>query len=347
MKKKKAIVISAVLIAVIAVVFVGMNMMNKSKAKMAQQAVIENRYEIYEVKKVPPLTMSGKVVSNKSQALVSPQGKLEELKVKDGQSVNEGDVILTVTDTSVQEGVANQKSVISKANRMVNTANRALKSAQQAYNQADDESKPALKEQLNKAQQDVDDANSDLTDENNKLSELQNKLHVNLKAPFAGVVAIDNNSKEGIPLVTINSKQKVLQASVSEYEYSKVKVGQPILIKGVDGSPEQKTTITQINSVPANQTKGTAYYSFSADVSDDFLYGQSVKLSIEQKGLKIPVSAVYDGHVFKVVNGKARKVKVDVTKSDDIYIVNSGIVQGEKIISNPNPKLKDGESIND
>lgn len=347
MKKKRVLIISTIVVAVALVAFVGLKIMNRNRAAKNVPPMPELRYEIYEVKEVPPISMSGKIIANKTQVLNTPSGKLEALTVKDEQNVKNGDELLRVTDQSVQDAINNQKSVISKANRGVISASNALNNARKAYNQADAESKAGLKDAVDKAQQELTDANTDLNDENNKLADLQNKLHVKLTAPFAGVVSIDNNSKDGLPLITINSKQKVLQASVSEYEYSQVHVGDPLTITGVDGTPKQKTTITKIKQVPANQGKGTAYYGFSANVGDEFLYGQSVKLQIAKKGLKIPISAVYKGNIYKVVKGKAKKVKADVTRSGDIYLVNSGIAKGELIVANPDRDLKDGENVND
>lgn len=342
--KKKTIVISSIVVAIVLFAFIGLKLMNKSRA--ANDINYEKvGYEIYEVKEVPSLSMSGKIIANKTQVLNAPSGKLDELKVKDDQEVKSGDVLLSVTDTSVQDEIKNQKSVVSKANRSVTSANNALNSAQQSYNQADAESKVGLKGEVNKAQQDLNDANSDLSDENSKLTDLQNKLHVNLTAPFDGVVSVDNSSKDGLPVITINSKQKILQASVSEYDYAKVHVGDVITISGIDGVPTQTTTITKINQVPTNQGKGTSYYTYSANVNNNFLYGQSVKLKIAQQGLQIPTSAVYKGNIYKVVKDKAQKIKADVTKRGDFYIVNSGVSKGEKIVVNPDAKLKDGENV--
>lgn len=340
--KKKTIVISSIVVAIVLFAFIGLKLMNKSRAANDINYV---GYEIYEVKEVPSLSMSGKIIANKTQVLNAPTGKLDELKVKDDQEVKSGDVLLSVTDTSVQDEIKNQKSVVSKANRSVTSANNALNSAQQSYNQADAESKVGLKGEVNKAQQDLNDANSDLSDENSKLTDLQNKLHVNLTAPFDGVVSVDNSSKDGLPVITINSKQKILQASVSEYDYAKVHVGDVITISGIDGVPTQTTTITKINQVPTNQGKGTSYYTYSANVNNNFLYGQSVKLKIAQRGLQMPTSAVYKGNIYKVVKGKAQKIKADVTKRGDFYIVNSGVSKGEKIVVNPDAKLKDGENV--
>ncbi|BDR55604.1 efflux RND transporter periplasmic adaptor subunit [Xylocopilactobacillus apis] len=343
-KHKKLLIVIAGLIVAFVVGTIIVNNQNKERNKIR---AIKPEYELYTVNDVPPLSMTGKIIADRTQALNSPAGKLDQLNVKDGQTVKSGDVLLTVTDTATQEAISNQKDVISKANKALNSANSALRSAQQSYNQADSEAKAGMKEEVNKAQEEVNDANSNLQDENNKLTDLQNKLHVNLTAPFDGIISIDSSSKDGAPALTINSTKKVLQASVSEYDYAKIQPGYEVTVTGIDGTPNQKVKITKVNQVPSNQGKGIAYYSFAADVSNDFLYGQSVKLKVAQKGLKIPEGAVYKGNIYKVINGKVRVTKADVTRKGDIYIVNYGVAKGEKIILNPDSKLKDGGTFHD
>ncbi|GMA69876.1 RND transporter MFP subunit [Leuconostoc litchii] len=306
-----------------------------------------NQYQVYKVASALPLTMSGKIVAEKTQALNAPTGKLQQLNVTDGQTVKNGDILLTVTVTDIQESISSQQDVVNKANRAVNSAAATLKNAQQSYNQADVDTKPSLKDTVTQAQQAVTDANGDLQDAQSKLAELQGKLTMSLKAPFDGVVSVSNNTKDGIPSITINSSQKVLQANVSEYDYSKVKTGDTVTVSGIDGSPKQTTKISKIEQIPTGQGKGTTYYPFSANMNNDFLYGQSVKVKVPQSELKIPKSAVYKGSIYKVIDGKASRAQADLTKNGDTYIVNAGVSIGEKLITNPDSKLTNGEVVND
>jgi HlyD family secretion protein len=349
MKKKKTLIIIFVVIAVlIGGGVIALKQMSIRGREMGSEVPKMEGYVAYLVDKVPDLSLTGKIVPEKNQNLIIPNGKLDQLNVKDGQEVKSGDVILTVTDTQKEEAIENQNSVVNKTKRLVTSANNALKNAQNTYNQADAETKSSLKDALTKAQQDLNDANSDLNEENSKLTELQNKLHVNLTAPFDGIVTVaENGSKDGMPNITIASKQKILQTTVSEYDFNKVHVDDEINVTGIEGTPSQKTKIIRINQVPNNPEKGTAYYEVFANANDDFLYGQSVKIKVPQKGIKIPESAVYNGYIYKVIEGKARKVKADVTKSGDSYLVNSGVAKGEKIVLNPDEKIKDGEKVND
>ncbi|MFH0349840.1 hypothetical protein ACG92U_08485 [Leuconostoc citreum] len=77
------------------------------------------------------------------------------------------------------------------------------------------------------------------------------------------------------------------------------------------------------------------------------MYGQSVKVKIQQSDLKIPKSAVYQGNLYKISDGKAQRISADVVEAGTNYIVKSGIVKGEKIVLNPDSHLKNGEAVHD
>ncbi|WP_220740434.1 efflux RND transporter periplasmic adaptor subunit [Leuconostoc miyukkimchii] len=348
MKKRTKVV----LITVSSVVAVGLltvtSITTYNKMTHKASSVTKKGYQSYRVTSSPALSMSGKIVANKTQTLNSPSGKIQQINVNDGQTVKNGEILLTVTNTDIQEAIEAQNDVISKATRGASATASALKSAQQQYQQAsDEEGKAALKDTVAQAQQATTDANADLQDAQNKLVELQNKLNVSLTAPFDGIVSVDNNTKDGIPSLTMNTTEKVLRATVSEYDYDKIHSGDSVTVSGIDGTPTQTTAIDKIEQIPAEQGKGTTYYPFSANVNGDFLYGQSVKVKVPQNDLKIPSSAVYKGSIYKVIDGKASRINADVTKSGTSYFIKSGVVKGEKIVLNPDSHLKNGEAIND
>lgn len=344
-RTKVTLIVTSSVVAVALLAVTGVTMYQKMTHK--SEATVKAGYQTYTVTTSPDLSMSGKVIANKTQTLNIPTGKLQQINVNNGQNVKSGDILLTVTNTDMQEAIDNQNDMISKSNRAVNSAASALKSAQQSYNQADPESKATLKDGVAQAQQAVTDANADAQDAQNKLVELQNKLNVNVTAPFDGIVSVDNNTKDGIPSLTMNAVQKILQATISEYDYNKIHSGDKVTVSGIDGTPNQTTEINKIEQIPADESKGTTYYPFSANVSGDFLYGQSVKVKVPQNDLKVPSSAVYKGNIYKIIDGKASRITADVTKSGTSYFVKSGITKNEKVVLNPDSHLKNGEAIND
>jgi HlyD family secretion protein len=317
------------------------NMINSKKYQK------NNAYKIYIVGNTLPLTISGSVVAKRTQILNSSTGNLQQISVVNGQSVTNGEVLMTVTNQDAKQAVSDQNDVINKAIRAVNTSSDTLKNPQKSYKQANDDAKSVAKDSLTQAQQSYNEANADLTDAKNKLVELQNKVTSNVTAPFDGIVSVDNDTKDGIPALTVTSSEKELKASISEYDYTKIQTGDTITVSGIDGKTQQKTTISSISQLPTTQSKGTAYYSFSAKVNNDFLYGQSVKVQVEQHEVKVPKSAVYHHHIYKIIDGKVIPIKADVTISGTSYIVNTGVSVGEKIVYNPDSHLKKGKAVND
>lgn len=346
MKKKSKITLICVgtIVTVTLLTAIGVQTYNK----LARPIVTtKSQYRSYKVTKALSLSLSGKVVAEKTQALSLPTGKLQQLNVANGQDVKTGDILLVVTNTDVQEALNSQQDVVNKAHRTVNSASTPFKNAQQHGNQVDLETKATLNSGVEQTQQALSEANGALQDAQRKLAELQKNLTITLTAPFNGVVSVSNESKNGLPTITINSDRKVLQATVSEYDYSKLHSGDALTVSSIDGTLKQKTHISKIIQIPINDGKGTAYYPFSADINGDFLYGQSVKVSVQQSQIKIPKSSVYQGVVYKIIDGKASRVQADITSIGDGYVVNSGISQGERIIINPDSKLKNGEVVDD
>lgn len=344
-RTKVTLIVTSCVVAVGLLAVTGVTTYHKMTHK--SDATVKTGYQSYTVTTSPALSMSGKVAASKTQMLNTPTGKLQQINVNNGQTVKSGDILLTVTNTDMQEAIDNQNDMIAKSNRAVNSAASALKNAQQSYNQADPEAKSALKDGVTQAQQAVTDANTDVQDAQNKLVDLQNKLNVNLTAPFDGIVSVDNNTKDGLPALTMNTTEKVLQATVSEYDYNKVHSGDKVTVSGIDGTPNQTTAIDKIEQIPAEKSKGTTYYPFSAHVNENFLYGQSVKVKVPQNDLKVPSTAVYKGNIYKIIDGKASRINADVTKIGTSYIVKSGVAKDEKVVLNPDSHLKNGEAIND
>lgn len=324
---------------------IGVGIFNNVNNKMKQNG--SKNYLVYTVKDSPALQLTGKIDANQVRSLNTPSGVLKQLNVSDGQLVKTGEVLMLVTNQEAQEAVDNQNDVVNRAIKTVNSTNTSLKDAQQIYNQSSDDEKSATKSSLTQAQQSYNEAKDLLIDAQNKLVELKNKVTSSVISPFDGIVTVDRDTKDGVPSITINSLEKELKANISEYDYSKVHTGDTITISSIDGNVQEQATINSISQLPTKQSKETAYYPFSAKVNSDFLYGQSVKVQVNQNVVKIPKSAVYRHQIYKIIDGKVSPIKADVTPSGGSYIVNSGVVVGEKIVRNPDDQLKKDKSIND
>ncbi|MGB2575555.1 efflux RND transporter periplasmic adaptor subunit [Leuconostoc citreum] len=341
MKKstKTALIVVSSLVGIGLLTTAGVTTYQKTTHKTATKD--KKGYQSYTVTTTPALSMSGKVIASKTQVLNAPAGKLQQLNVSDGQKVHQGDILMTVNNPEAQEAVDAQKEMMRQSSR----AGTSIKDvAQQANNRANERGKGPSDSQ---SQQIINDANVDVQEAQNRLVALQSKVTTAVTAPFDGIVSVDYNTKDGLPGLTLNAVDKVLKANVSEYDYHKLHSGDKLSVSGIDGTPTQETTITKIEQIPTDQGKGTTYYPFSATVNNDFLYGQSVKVKIQQSDLKIPKSAVYQGNLYKISDGKAQRISADVVEAGTNYIVKSGIVKGEKIVLNPDSHLKNGEAVHD
>lgn len=348
MKRSIKILVSIVIVAAIMLIIILYISLFENNNILHTKIRSENdRYQVFSVKNQSIMSISGKVTASQVQTLSGISGKLQNLYVTDGQGVKKDETLMTVINQDEQQTVSDQRDVVNKAIRAVNTANDKFKNSQSYYNQANDDEKSAAKDSLIQAQQSYNEANADLTDAKNKLVELQNKVISTVTAPFDGIVSVDNDTKDGIPDLTVTSSEKELKASVSEYDYTKLHTGDAITVSGVVGKPQQKATISSISQIPTTQAKSTAYYQFSAKVNNDFLYGQSVRVQVEQHEVKVPKSSVYHHQIYKIIDEKVRPIKADVMLSGTSYIVNSGVDIGEKIVQNPDSQLKKGEAIHD
>jgi len=208
-RKNRVILISAVVVMIVIITAIVVQYKKTVKSSSGES----HRYIAYSVSQDTNLSLSGKIVSTQIKSLVSPSGNLKQLNVSDGQAVKNGDVLMTVTNQDAQQAVSDQNDVVNKAIRAVNTASDTFKNSQKSYNQANDDSKSAAKDSLTEAQQSYNEANADLTDAKNKLVELQNKVTSNVTAPFDGIVSVDNDTKDGIPALTVTSSEKELKAN--------------------------------------------------------------------------------------------------------------------------------------
>ena len=119
---------------------------------------------------------------------------------------------------------------------------------------------------------------------------------------------------------------------VSEFDYNDVKVGHAT-VQALSTKTKQTTAIDFISSDPVKSSKpNLAKYEVTAKLDQGFLNGQSVSIILPLGGLEIPKTAVRQGAVYKVVNGRAVRTKITYTKKDNMYEVTEGLDSGDRIL---------------
>jgi HlyD family secretion protein len=193
-----------------------------------------------------------------------------------------------------------------------------------------------------------------------------------IKAPVTGTI-LDRNVEKGefittgfvgdkgakgyiVTMADLNDLQ--VELDISQNDFPKLSPRQKGIVT-TDAYPDRKYqgTIEQV-SPEADRAKATVQVKVQVLQPDDYLrpdmnatvafYNDAHSQPTEEARhvVAIPQSAVQNGSVFVVINGKARKrtVATGGTTSTGV-LVQSGLIGGEDLIVSPPPNLKDGQRV--
>ena len=162
-----------------------------------------------------------------------------------------------------------------------------------------------------------------------------------------------------VSIADLNDLQITLD--VSQNDFAKVALNQPCWIV-TDAYPDKRYEgVVDLISPEANRQKATVEVRVKVTNPDDlmkpdmnatvsFLAPERSASTTQPSALpafRVPASAVRDGAVFVVENGKAIKRTVDVSKSTDgrNVEVTKGLIGGEDLIVSPPESLEDGARV--
>jgi HlyD family secretion protein len=163
-----------------------------------------------------------------------------------------------------------------------------------------------------------------------------------------------------VSIADLNDLQITLD--VSQNDFAKVAMNQPCWIV-TDAYPDKKYDgIVNLISPEANRQKATVEVRVKVSNPDDqmkpdmnatvsFLAPRSTSTDANSQGaerppIRVPATAVRDGAVFVVENGKAIKRNVAIARSDSHEVeISSGLIGGEDLIVSPPQTLEDGAKV--
>lgn len=210
--------------------------------------------------------------------------------------------------------------------------------------------------------------NDSITDCNNKIKNLQSEEKVEVKAEVKGIVRIVGTKEDySSAYMKIDSSDFCVKGTVNEKNVSKVKKDQEaeLLIIALDKTITGK--VLEVSREPLSAAElgadvsssgSTSLSSYrviiSVDSSEELLSGYHVQATIKEqnKDIKISKKAIVeeDGkeYVFKVVDNKLEKKEVKINTSEDgKVIVESGLKDGDKIVTNPTTDTKEGMTLDE
>ncbi|EOD01411.1 efflux RND transporter periplasmic adaptor subunit [Caldisalinibacter kiritimatiensis] len=301
-----------------------------------------------------------------------------ELEKKKFEDMLEG------TDTfQLEKNVESAKIAYENAKKKYNTSLTLFEAGAISKSQLDmdNTSLTTAKNNLELAQNQLKEAkeNKDLESQRKRieLEELNLKLQKKkleesiIKSPMDGTVVM-SNAKVGIPANTLtpvfvveNLNELEIEINVSEFDINDVKIRQDVSITGeafkgkeFEGKVSYIAPIaTVLNSSAGTETNIKVKIDIdnpTKDVKPGFSADVLIKTARKDKALVVPYESLYqrkDGVtvVFKVDEQNiVREVPVELGIEGDIKveIMSDSIEVGDKIVLNPNEKIKDGMKVN-
>ncbi|HIW69799.1 MAG TPA: biotin/lipoyl-binding protein [Candidatus Limosilactobacillus merdipullorum] len=292
-------------------------------------------------------SVNGKIQPTQTQVLTLPDGRVNQLNVKNGDHVSRGQALLTVTNQESQDDALQIQGDVQKGQQDLQAQQQTINQLQQqmAKMSSSDDGYADLQAQLSQAQSAYRDAQAGLTVSQNRLQAANSRANQTLTAPYDGYVTVDN-SKSGVPVVTIYSDTLEFQGRVSEYDYNKLHQGTTLRVTALATKHSQKSPVTFLSRIPVKSSGNNTQYELSANVdSHDFMDGQTAKAVLEQDEVRIPKSAVHAKHVFVKDGQRVHRTKVSGHAENSFFIVTDGIDEGDQVVTNSDRHLKNGMRI--
>ncbi|WP_225365010.1 efflux RND transporter periplasmic adaptor subunit [Limosilactobacillus pontis] len=326
-------------VIIVAMVGIGVvHMMNKDNHQAP-------KYRTMTVSHQADFALTGKVTPVQTQVLTLPAGKLQNLNVKNGDHVTQGEALLTMYDDESQDNAVELRGDLTKSQQQLQSQQQTINSLRQQLASADGEEQAELQSQLTEARGAYADAQASVNTAQSRLNNADGKINQTVTAPYAGYVTVDQ-SKQGAPVVTLYSDRLQFSGQVSEYDYGKLHQGTNLHVKALTTNRTETTPVSYLAKIPLKGSGNNSKYEVTANLNaDKFMAGQTTKAYINQDGVRIPKTAVRQGKVFVVENGRARAVNVSGRAVNNYYVVTDGIDEGDRIITNPNRQLKNNTRV--
>jgi RND family efflux transporter MFP subunit len=285
-------------------------------------------------------------------------GELVEVTVREGQSVQKGQLLARIDQTEVQAKVAARSADAEAARAQLQLAekNRITQKALLDKNFISQNAFDTTQSGYDVAVARLRAAEADLLSARKTLGDST------LAAPFTGIVS-ERHAQPGerVPLDAkivsiVDLSVLTLEASVPASTIAQVKVGQPVAFR-VDGFGERRFDgrIDRINPATAAGSRSISVYAIIENKEallrgGLFAQGDLILERIENAVI-VPATAVREEigqtFVYAIDNGVLRKKPVRVGQSDSggMLQVLSGLAAGDRVVKNNLGQLRDGSPV--
>lgn len=306
-------------------------------------------YQMYRIKNVESLVISGKVVPDDSELLDIPAGEISRINVKDNQRVNAGDLILSTydTDKDIQKNTLNNSLNQSKR-ELTALDNKIADLKMQILKSTDAEEKKGLDNTLNDYKTNTLSQRENIELLQRQITAISQEVYTNLVAPYAGTVLINSDDSKN-PKIKLYSYNRHIELSVGEYDFDKVKDGQTVEVTSLSTNSHLTSKVSSVSEIPNSTNKqNISEYNIRVSANDVYKLGETVNVQIPQKGIFVPAQSIIKQgsnlYVWKSDTKKHYHLKrIDAKKKNGNYELESGLSPGDNIIENAKDKRNDKE----
>lgn len=366
MKKKTKIILT---VAIVGIIGTSAALAFGGNSKKEETADNEPKIEYFTLKGSKQVFINGTVTPTRSEEFVKDPslGKLGDLEVKNGDTVEEGTLLYQYIDPNSEKQIAEIKSSIQSTQADRNKAARQMQLELDKLAAADAKPHSPQQEDVNddpKSTDPIPDVPLENTAANResiilqydlegfdvRLTQLEQQLNdvlndqVNLvKAPFKGKVSIPQEKTRDSAILNLTSEDFYVIGEVNEKDVSKLKVDQVATIQTIADKQSLKGKISYISEIPvtANTEPGGGGSSLSnytvklaLDDAKNLKNGFHVQASIDLDKQKtmVPKTAIHydDKQAYVLVDDFGTVLKKDITlnKNNDITDKEVEVIDG-------------------
>ncbi|REH83860.1 efflux RND transporter periplasmic adaptor subunit [Staphylococcus felis] len=349
MKKKTLIILSVVGVLLL----VGIALLVRAFGQGQSNHDDNNGYNTYKVQKESPIRITGKISpsSVKTYQNNSQVGDFVSVQVEDGQYVQQGTPLINydidptqrqkLVDQINQANAKGDQQQIDKAikqlnrydGQIYNSVNATFSGTVAVDNSTNvSEGEPILRLISNEPEIQTTVSEFDL-----------DKIKVGKDVK----IKVTSNGKTGQGKIT-----RIGQLPTSYDSQSASQSGGGEAIGGMEGDEEGQSSLSTNNPIDSNPSLGkgnetSKYQVMIGELDFDVKNGYTVEAQIPLDALKIPKSALTKDDKVFVVDDKniAHKRTIQYDENNGDIIIKKGLKANDKIIKNPDNKVKDGEKV--
>lgn len=369
--KKKNKVGWIIVIVVISVIVLSVGLTANKIISKNSSVDKDDTMETYLVSGDESLNFKGKSTIVNEQNIISDKmkGDVKDIKVNDGDMVEEGQVLFTYYNDTIQTQIDQVNNSIKSTQRNIDNLEDDKNESQSELNSSKkkleaiknpmDPSYAALSSKVEALSQaisgydnQIDSLKLTIESQNDQKESLKKDINTEVKAEIPGKVVLDT-SKIGdmtAPFLRIISTSSRIKCSSSEFDINSINVDDEVMIRVISTGELIKGKITKIEDLPEpsmDPMKSSAtLYSFYIKPEKDIRVGFSVNVMCNYKGIVIPDNCLYkkdskDYVLKKTDSGHSETQVLIYSEGGENYLLDQNIVVGDKLFVNPSKVLEE------